>query len=776
MLTPLGPDPVGKIPPPLRSAVVVAPTVLPEDVAQLQGLASGKGSSQQQLLARVALTLPDSQTLAARAARSATLQAISQGVSGPVSVALAEVAVKAMQAQVDLKARAEVGHAYLSAIADLNESQSQPAGNVLRLVTLEDPLAAQSYQTSLLSMLPAREEPGPAVRQKLGKDDPGQSLFEYANGRVNKFWRSLLGFSEGHRYEVSGKQARELSGKVWQEMMSTPAPQPGSPEQKVQDFHQAASDMKLRDQLALSGVQPLLSELEKMSNHGQVGPALSSLHRLGIPTLLTPDLYPMEDGSLRFSLMPNRDRPGSDLNRAIHDRKFASYAAELFQAAGDSPEVAKSNAQRAAQAAFELAGADCSFKFDPNTRTHEVRLQKMGELDPALGWSAYQTPTDVLMTCPRHLESLSERLRQVPLEDLKQFLRYSVVSQLAPDLTSEVGEAHDRSNRRLQIYFEQSPQAQTKGYLQTVLQQRFAEKAVTPEKRQMVQQVFEEVRGVFRARIQNASWYSLEARQAALDKLERMHLEVGAPPGGFEPLAVDIRPDRHLDNVMQIKGLHASKVFNCDPSLYGWGRTDLVNAYHMPKTNAVVVTGAYLLDPRLGDSPEPAELYGVLGYTMGHEVGHGFEGSGTRHDGNGAQRDWLPPQDRQVFEMKLQGVERQLRQFEPAFGESNRASFLNESSADLTGLSVAYEAFLQRNQDRTVREGLTPEQRFFLNFATSMSRRDGSVRERDPDSQHPANEFRVNNAARNMPAFAAAFSLAPGAPMAFEQGRRAGLW
>lgn len=749
--------------------------MLPEDVAQLQSLASG-GAPKQQVLARVALALPNSQTLAARAARSATLQAISQGVSGPLSVALAEVAVKAMQAQSDLKPRAEVGHLYLSAIAGLSEPQSQPAGNVLRLVTLEDPLAAQSYQTSLLSMVPAREEPGPAVRQKLGKEDPGHNFFEYANGRVNRFWRSLLGFSEGHRYEVSSKQARALSDAVFSEMLTAPKPRPGSPEQKVQDFHRAASDLKLRDQLGLSQVRPLLEQVEAMQDHSQLGPVLSMLHRQGIPTLLTPDLYPMQDGSLRFSLMPNRDRPGSDLNRAIHDRKFASYAAGLLEAAGDSPETAAKNAQRASQAAFQLAGADCTFQYDPNTRSHDVRLQRVQELDPQLGWSAYQTPTDVLMTAPRHLESLSERLRQLPLEDLKQFLRYSVVSNLASDLTSELSEAHDRSNRRLQLYFDQSAESQTKGYLQTLLQQRFAEKAVTPEKRKLAEQVFDDVRNVFRERIRNATWYTPEARQAALDKLESMRLEVGAPSAGFEPLAVAIQPDRHLENVMRIKGLHASKVFNCDPSLYGWGRTDLVNAYHMPKTNAVVVTGAYLLDPRLDGSPEPAELYGVLGYTMGHEVGHGFENSGTRHDGSGAQRDWLPPQDRQVFEMKLQGVERQLLQFEPAFGERNRASFLNESSADLTGLSVAYEAFLQRNQDRTLKEGLTPEQRFFLNFATSMSRRDGSLRERDPDSQHPANEFRVNNAARNMPAFAAAFALAPGAPMAFDQGRRAGLW
>ncbi|MCE7869588.1 M13 family peptidase [bacterium CPR1] len=775
MLTPLGPDPVGKSPPPPRLAAPPAATVVPEDVAQLQSLASA-GAPRQRVLARVALALPDSQTVAAQAARSATLQAISQGVSGPLAVALAEVAVKAMQAQIDLKARAEVGHLYLSAIAGLNESQSQPAGNVLRLVTLQDPLAAQSYQTSLLTMLPAREEPGPAVRQKLGKEDPGDNFFEHANGRVNRFWRSLLGFSEGHRYEVSGKQARQLSKAIWKEMLSAPGPQPGSPEQKVQDFHQAASDMKLRDQLGLSQVRPLLEQIEAMQDHSEVGPILSMLHRQGIPTLLTPDLYPMQDGTLRFSLMPNRDRPGSDLNRAIHDRKFASYATELLEAAGDPPEAAAGNARRASQAAFQLAGADCTSKYDPNTRSHDVRLQKMQELDPALGWSAYQTPTDVLMTAPRHLETLSEQLRQVPLEELKQFLRYSVLSNLACDLTSELSEAHDRSDRRLQRYSDRSPESQTKGYLQTLLQQRFAEKAVTAEKRRLAEQVFEDVRGVFRERIRNATWYTPQARQEALDKLERMTLEVGSPASGYEPLAVEIKNDRHLENVMRIKGLHASKVFNCDPSLYGWGRTDLVNAYHLPKTNTVAVTGAYLLDPRLEGSPEPAELYGVLGYTMGHEVAHGFEGSGTRHDGSGAQRDWLPPQDRQMLEMKLQGVERQLRQFEPAFGERNRASFVNESSADLTGLSVAYEAFLQRNHDRTVKEGLTPEQRFFLNFATSLSRRHGSLRERDPDSQHPANEFRVNNAVRNMPAFAAAFALAPGAPMAFEQGRRAGLW
>jgi endothelin-converting enzyme/putative endopeptidase len=103
-----------------------------------------------------------------------------------------------------------------------------------------------------------------------------------------------------------------------------------------------------------------------------------------------------------------------------------------------------------------------------------------------------------------------------------------------------------------------------------------------------------------------------------------------------------------------------------------------------------------------------------------------------------------------------------------------------EASADLVGVRIAYEAFLkaQQGQPREVKEGLNPEQRFFVAFARYHAAKLSPdfkeyVLENDP---HPLAEFRVNQTLKNLPAFAAAFALAPTAAMSLATAERAVIW
>ena len=105
---------------------------------------------------------------------------------------------------------------------------------------------------------------------------------------------------------------------------------------------------------------------------------------------------------------------------------------------------------------------------------------------------------------------------------------------------------------------------------------------------------------------------------------------------------------------------------------------------------------------------------------------------------------------------------------------------LGENIADLGGLAVAYDALQKELENKKVGEidGLTPDQRFFLNWATVWRRnfKDEELKVRlKTDSHAPAN-FRAIGAPSNLPQFAAAFGCKEGDPMVRAADGKVAIW
>ena len=80
--------------------------------------------------------------------------------------------------------------------------------------------------------------------------------------------------------------------------------------------------------------------------------------------------------------------------------------------------------------------------------------------------------------------------------------------------------------------------------------------------------------------------------------------------------------------------------------------------------------------------------------------------------------------------------------------------------------------------DAPLVDGLTPDQRFFLAYATMwrMGYTEAAARMLANVDSHSPSQYRVNGPLSNTPAFAAAFAVADGAPMALPDDRRAKVW
>ncbi|WP_280848811.1 M13-type metalloendopeptidase, partial [Rheinheimera maricola] len=65
-----------------------------------------------------------------------------------------------------------------------------------------------------------------------------------------------------------------------------------------------------------------------------------------------------------------------------------------------------------------------------------------------------------------------------------------------------------------------------------------------------------------------------------------------------------------------------------------WGMTpQTVNAYYNSSMNEIVFPAAILQPPYFDMRADDAANYGGIGAVIGHEIGHGFDDSGSQSDG-----------------------------------------------------------------------------------------------------------------------------------------------
>jgi putative endopeptidase len=216
-----------------------------------------------------------------------------------------------------------------------------------------------------------------------------------------------------------------------------------------------------------------------------------------------------------------------------------------------------------------------------------------------------------------------------------------------------------------------------------------------------------------------------------------------------------------------------------------WGMTpQTVNAYYNPLQNEIVFPAAILQPPFFDAKADDALNYGGIGAVIGHEILHGYDDEGSKFDAKGNLADWWTKDDREKFDARTARLVKQFDDYVAIDGLHVKGKLtLGENIADLGGLNVSYDAFKlaqsRNNQNPNGKiDGLTPDQRFFINFAQVWRRafRDAELKRRLNVDPHAPAQFRAIGAPSNMPAFAAAFECKAGDRMVRDGDTQVKIW
>ena len=206
-----------------------------------------------------------------------------------------------------------------------------------------------------------------------------------------------------------------------------------------------------------------------------------------------------------------------------------------------------------------------------------------------------------------------------------------------------------------------------------------------------------------------------------------------------------------------------------------------VNAYYNPTTNEICFPAGILQYPFFDMEADDAFNYGAIGVVIGHEMSHGFDDQGRQFDKDGNFRDWWADGDGDKYNKRAQVI----KDFFSAIKvlpdlNANGDLCCGENLGDHGGLKFAYAAFKNATKEHPlpVKDGFTPEQRFFLAYAGVWAENitEEAIRNQTTADPHSLGKWRVNGALPLIDAWYDAFGITEKDPMFVPKEKRVKIW
>ena len=238
--------------------------------------------------------------------------------------------------------------------------------------------------------------------------------------------------------------------------------------------------------------------------------------------------------------------------------------------------------------------------------------------------------------------------------------------------------------------------------------------------------MLEELRTVFRQRIETLDWLSDATRQEALKKLEAMQFFVGMPDNLSEGEFTLDEGNTLVEDALSIIAQNEAIRHNMCGKVEQHVRTiidyeidySVQNAFYNCEMNCLVILPQFISEGMFPADDEYTQY--VVGTVFTHEMTHGFDAKGAKYDKQGYLTDWWSPGDLAKFEAKQQEMIALYNRMEaypgqPADGEKTLA----ENMADYGGMTLAYSLFKQKKIDEGLQGAALDYacQEFFLHYA-----------------------------------------------------------
>lgn len=402
----------------------------------------------------------------------------------------------------------------------------------------------------------------------------------------------------------------------------------------------------------------------------------------------------------------------------------------------------------------------------------------------------------LVVSQPEYLKEVNEVFKTNELEQLKDYMTWNVFRNATNALSPEISDKNWEFYGKL-LNGQEERKALNERALSAVnwsigeaVGKLYVDKMFPPEAKTKAEEMVKYLQKAYKLRIDDLAWMGEETKLKAKEKVASLTVKIGYP-------------DKWKDySDLEIKSLEdGGSYFSNSINVSKWNFNDqmaklnkpvdktewhmapqIVNAYYSSQYNEIVFPAAILQPPFYDYRADEAVNYGGMGAVIGHEISHGFDDQGAKFNNKGNFENWWTDEDFKAFNQLGKQLTDQYSKIEVLPDVFVNGEFtLGENIGDLGGINSAYtalELFFKDNEKPEQIQGFTPEQRFFMSWATiwRTKSRDEALKKQIKTDPHAPGLVRAIQPLQNFDAFYAAFDIKEGDNMYLNPEERVKIW
>jgi putative endopeptidase len=638
---------------------------------------------------------------------------------------------------------------------------------------------------------------------------PGDNFYEYSVGN----WLKTHPLDDQHPMNGSFVDLEEQNNDRIRELVegyaNTPQKQ-GTLGQKIGSLYRMYMDTARLDREGITPIKPILKRIAGIKNRKEYAKVMVDLSALGYGTTMynfglgtdakNSDKYLVSVGQGGIGLDPEYFTQPNEQQKAVV-AAYKSLIKDYLKMVGNSDAVAEKKMQAIFAIQNQIAKVSYDqIKFrDPQANYHKMSWGKLLKDYPGIDWNYlaksnyFPTVDSIDVNQPEPIHEVENILAKTPLNDLKAYMEYRVVSSAAGTLSKNFFDRKFEFNKILYGVKEQQPRWKyALSFVQNLLGEAvgklYVQKYFPESSKQRAIELVHNLQDALAERIQENTWMTDVTKKQAVEKLRAFRIRIGYPDkwqNNDSVVVVDesksLRENlENLDVVLQ--KYDVKKRFGKPVDKDEWFCTpQTVNAYYSPESNSINFPAAILQAPFFDPQADDAANFGGIGSVIGHEMSHGFDDQGCQFDKNGNLNNWWTKEDKANYDKRTKVLADWFSTQEVLPGlKVNGEKTLGENIGDNGGINVAFRAFKNAMKKNPLedKDGFTPEQRFFLAYgriwATNIAPQ--FVAYLVNSDTHSPNIARVNGALPMIDAWYDTFGIKEGDKLYVPIEKRAHIW